>query len=103
MVTVSPSEATVAPPHSAVACSGRAALVERTLSRNAGLAEAVGAKLRHAKRATTKASRITRRSMPDPRENTLRVAAYVSFGSAAATTGAMESDRNPLAMLALAL
>jgi len=41
--------------------------------------------------------------MPDPRENTLRIAAYVSFDSPAATTGAMESDRNPLAMLALAL
>jgi len=41
--------------------------------------------------------------MPDPRENTLRIAADVSFDSPAATTGAMESDRNPLAMLALAL
>jgi hypothetical protein len=41
--------------------------------------------------------------MPDPHENTLRITPDVSFGSPAATTGAMESDRNPLAMLALAL
>jgi hypothetical protein len=75
ILTVSPSVATVGPPHCVLDWSAgvRAAPVWRTESRNAGAADALEARKAHATGATRTRRRLTWNSMPDRSKRVLRI------------------------------